>query len=185
MYIRAPTPECTRQHLIARRDAMNRRIIVTASAMMAVGLASLPTSAIGQQKSLKEQLVGTWRSVSTIITHPDGTKVQPFDDNPKGALIFNGDGNFVLLNTRSDLPKIASKNRLDVTPEEARTVYRGIYGFFGTYDVSEADRTFKLTVVGSTFPNEVGNSDTRVVKSIGPDEFVYTNVAGAGGGPSR
>jgi hypothetical protein len=36
---------------------MNRRYIISVSALMALGLALLPSSAISQQKSLKEQLV--------------------------------------------------------------------------------------------------------------------------------
>jgi len=45
---------------------MNRRYIISVSALMALGLALLPSSAISQQKSLKEQLVGTWTLVSAI-----------------------------------------------------------------------------------------------------------------------
>jgi hypothetical protein len=161
---------------------MKRHSVLTICAITAFGFALPPSSATSQQKSLKDQLVGAWQAVSTVITRADGTKIEPFGDNPKGILIFSADGNFVILNTRSDLPKIAANNRLDVTPEEARTVLRGIYGFFGRYEVGETDKTMRFTVVGSTFPNEVGSSNTRVVKSISADELIYTNVAGAGGG---
>jgi len=43
---------------------MNRRCILSISAMTALGLALLPGSAVAQQKSLKETLVGTWTLVS-------------------------------------------------------------------------------------------------------------------------
>jgi hypothetical protein len=39
---------------------MNRRSILGLSMMTALGLALLPGNAVSQQKSLKEQLVGTW-----------------------------------------------------------------------------------------------------------------------------
>jgi hypothetical protein len=39
---------------------MNRRNIFSLSAISALGLAMLPGSADAQQKTLKEQIVGTW-----------------------------------------------------------------------------------------------------------------------------
>ena len=39
---------------------MNRRNVLSLSVATALGLALLPGSAVAQQKSLKEQLVGTW-----------------------------------------------------------------------------------------------------------------------------
>jgi hypothetical protein len=161
---------------------MKYRNILILPLIIAVGIVLLPGSATSQQKTLKEQIVGTWRVVDTVIARPDGTKARPFGDNPRGFMTFTGDGNFILLNTRSDIPKFASNNRYDATSEESRVGLRGIYGFFGTYEVNDVDKTLKFTVIGSTFPNEVGSSNTRVVKSISPDELVYTNAADTTGG---
>jgi hypothetical protein len=43
---------------------MERRISVGLSAVAMWGLALLPSDAIGQQKSVSEQLLGTWSLVS-------------------------------------------------------------------------------------------------------------------------
>jgi hypothetical protein len=43
---------------------MNRRSILSISAMTVLALAVLPGSAVAQQKTLKDQLVGTWTLVS-------------------------------------------------------------------------------------------------------------------------
>ena len=53
---------------------MHRRIMLNLFAITALAIALLPGSAVGQQKSLKEQLVGTWIYVSSTITRADGTK---------------------------------------------------------------------------------------------------------------
>ena len=161
---------------------MNLRHILSLSAIAALGFALLPGIAVSQQKAIKEQLVGTWHNVSIILTRPDGKKISPFGENSKGIMIFTADGNTILFNTRSDIAKIASNNRLDVTPEEAQAAYRGSYTYFGTYTVNEADKSFTINVVGSSFPNEVGNSTRRVVTSISAEELKFTNAAGAGGG---
>jgi hypothetical protein len=66
------------------------------SAMTVFGLALVPSSAVSQQKSLKEQLVGAWTLVSGDITAPDGTKRQPYGANPKGILILDAGGRYAL-----------------------------------------------------------------------------------------
>jgi hypothetical protein len=47
---------------------MNWRYMIGLSALTALGFALLPSSAISQQKSLKEQLIGTWTLVSATHT---------------------------------------------------------------------------------------------------------------------
>ncbi len=158
---------------------MNLRHIICLSVITTLGLVLLPGSAVSQQKSLKDQLVGTWRNVSTIVTRQDGTKVEPFGSNPIGVLIFTADGNMALITTRSDIPKIASNNRLEGTPEEYRAIMRGLHAFFGTHTVDEAAKSFTISVLGGTFPNEVGGTTTRTVTTITADELKFTYPAGA------
>ena len=157
---------------------MNPRHILSLAAIAALGLAVIPGSAVSQQKSLKDQLAGTWRNVSTIITRQDGTKLEPFGNQPTGILIFTADGNMALINMRSDLPKIASNNRLQGTPEEYQAIMRGTHAYFGTYTVNEAAKSFITSVEGSTFPNDVGEIGSRTVTTITADELTYTYPAG-------
>ena len=53
---------------------MNRRYIISLSALTALGFALLPSNAISQKKSLKEQLVGTWTLVSANQVSKEGVK---------------------------------------------------------------------------------------------------------------
>jgi hypothetical protein len=45
-----------------------------------------------QQKTLKDQLIGTWEAVSVVATRPDGTKVNSFGTDVKGAQVFDDSG---------------------------------------------------------------------------------------------
>src|SRR6266566_3408043 len=126
---------------------MNRRSILSISAI--AGLAVLPGSAVGQQKSLKDQLVGTWTLVST-----DNTSA--FGANPKGMLVFDANGRYSLVFMRSDLPKFAAKTSNQGTAEENKAVVQGMVAHFGTYSVNEADKTIMSRAEGSWFPNQVG-----------------------------
>jgi hypothetical protein len=63
---------------------MNRRSILNLSAVTALGLVVSLASAIAQQTSLKEQLVGTWAFVSSTGKLADGSPV--WGTNPQGIL---------------------------------------------------------------------------------------------------
>jgi len=64
-----------RKWLSNRRRIMNRRSILNLSAITALGLVASLNSATAQQKSLKEQLVGTWAFVSSTGKLADGSPV--------------------------------------------------------------------------------------------------------------
>ena len=68
---------------------MNRRSIFTLSAITVLGLTFGPGSAIAQQKSLKEQLVGIWTALSAETTGPNGAKQQFYGAPAKGILILD------------------------------------------------------------------------------------------------
>ena len=79
--------------------------------LLAVGLLAVDTAA--QQKTLKDQLVGTWTFVSSTGKLPDGSSA--WGANPTGLLIFTDNGRYSSIIVRSDLPKFAAKNRMQGT----------------------------------------------------------------------
>ena len=163
---------------------MNRRNIFSLSLITALGLALLPATSDAQQKSLKEQVVGTWVSVSNINTAANGTKSDLFGPNPKGLLIFESNGRFSLISVRSDLPKFGTNNRATGTAEENKAVIQGSIAYFGTYSVNEADKSFTVQVEGATFPNWMGTAQKRGL-SISGDELTFINAAGSSGGSNE
>src|SRR5215831_409154 len=132
---------------------MNRRHLLSVSALTVLALALLPGSAVGQQKSLKDQLVGTWALVSWEQMNPDGSKLQRFGANPKGINVFDANGRVYVMYARPDLPKIVFVIPSPPTPEEAKAIVGGAIGYFGTYTVNEADKSLALHLEGSSFPN--------------------------------
>ena len=153
---------------------MNRlsTLTLTTVALLCLGIALPLGDAIGQVKISKDQLIGTW---TVFVQRADGSKVEAFGPNPKGALILTADGHYSLQLIRPDLPKIASKDRLKATREENEAVGQGIVSHFGTYSVNEADGTFTLHVEVSSFSNDNGTDQKRIVTSFSPDEMKVTN----------
>ena len=64
---------------------MRRLSVKGLSAMTALGLVVFPGAAVAQQKTLKEQLIGTWLLVSIETMAKDGTKVSLFGANSMRA----------------------------------------------------------------------------------------------------
>jgi hypothetical protein len=154
----------------------------TLSATVALGLALLPHHTVGQQTSLKDQLVGTWHLVSQSQTLQDGSARDLYGVNPKGVNIFTADGQFVLLFMRSDLPKIAAADRVKATSDEARAVFVGSLGYFGRYTLDEPTKTLVLSIQGATFSNLVGIDQKRIISFLTTDELKYRNPGPVSGG---
>ena len=159
---------------------MNRRIVV-ALALLGLGSAVGASDVSAQQKSLKDQLVGTWMVVSWNQTNKDGSKFQRFGANPRGINIFDANGRFVAIFTRSDLPRIKSNSPSDPTPEEAKAIVGGAISYFGTYTVDEANKTIRLRVEASSYPNIAGDQ-ARTIVSLTADELTYSNPLPTTGG---
>jgi hypothetical protein len=156
------------------------KLSTIAAALLALAL-SAGGAAAQSANSLKDQIVGTWNFVVAEVTAPDGKKSFPFGETPKGILIFTADGHFAQIHVASDVPKIASNNRLTATPEEYAAIMRRSLSVFGTYTVDEAKKTVTYTIVSASFPNWEGEAQTRVIDKLTADEFVNTNPNVAGG----
>src|SRR5260370_8807411 len=96
---------------------MYRRNIVGISALV-VGLAMVPGGAGAQQKSIKDQVVGTWTLLLADNIKDDGSHVPGFGPNPEGTIIFTPNGHYSLQVVRHGRPAFASKNRLAGTAAE-------------------------------------------------------------------
>jgi Lipocalin-like domain len=148
--------------------------------LLAVGL--LAGDASAQQKSLKDQLVGTWTFVSSTGKLPDGSPA--WGANPTGLLIFTDNGRYSSIIVRSDLPKFAAKNRMQGTPDENKAAVHGSIGTFGTYTVDEAKKSFTVKFEGSTYANQTGTEQTRPI-TITADELKVINPASTYGGQTE
>ena len=144
-------------------------------ATLLLGVGSNPVLA----QTLKQQLVGTWTFVVTEATLPDGKKMRPFGDTPKGTLIFTEDGRFASVQVAAGIPKFASNSRVTGTAEENAAVVKGSIALFGNYTVDEATKTGTYKIESATFPNWEGAEQKRPVESISGDELRFGNPGGS------
>jgi Lipocalin-like domain len=159
---------------------MNRRSILSIPAIAALGLALLPGSSVAQQKSLKEQLIGTWTVVSFDSFDASGAKVPNMEGRDlKGQFILTDNGRFSV-QMITDFPKLASNDRMKTTPAEEKAVAHGVLSYFGTYTVTEADKSITLRIERSAFPNQA--SDVKRVVTLTGDEMKIDNASRTAGG---
>ena len=159
---------------------MNNRSILNLCAMTALGLTLMPGNTFAQTG---KDIVGTWKPISVTVTGPDGRKSEPFGPNPNSILTFDATGRFVLVNTRPDLPKFASNNRMQGTAEENKAIVQGSIAYFGTYSV--VDKVIIEKVEGGTWPNWVGTEQKRPIISLTGDEMKLSTPAASVGGTAE
>ena len=150
--------------------------IITAS-VLGLGVALPWSTAIAQPA---KDLVGTWNAVSATVEQ-GGNKTDTFGPNPKGTLVFDGNGRYVLVILRSDLSKFASNNRATGTPEENKAVVQGSIAHFGAYSVDDDNKTIVYRIEASTFPNWSGVEQKRQFTITG-DELTYVVPSASVGG---
>ena len=152
---------------------MKPKTLVRLLAVACFSLMLMPGGVMGQPKSLKNQLVGTWVYVSSTAKAPDGS--QFWGSSPKSLMIFTDNARFCWIVFRSDRPKFASNNRLQGTAEENKAVLQGSLAYFGTYSINEPDRSITTHVEGSTYPNSEGEDQKRIITTLTDDELRYEN----------
>jgi hypothetical protein len=180
------TPGFTGKALIGQRSALpyaNCHVPEDTMKIMQIALAALALALAGgaTAQSLRDQIVGTWDFIVAEVTAPDGKKSYPFGETPKGILIFTADGRFAQVHVASDVPRIASNNRLTGTPEEYQGIMRRSLSVFGTYTIDEDRKTVTYKIVSSSFPNWEGEAQTRSIDRLTAEEFRNTNPNVAGG----
>src|SRR5580658_9234995 len=141
----------------------------TALFCLAVGLST--SASLAQQKSLKEQLIGTWTLVSSDQVRPDGSRLKQFGADPKGINVFDANGRFFIMIASADNSQIASNDPRSTKAEESGALIVESIAYYGTYTVDEAERFIMLHLEASTFPNQIGTDQKRTVTSLTANEL--------------
>ena len=152
-----------------------RHLITASMAVVACWEFAIPSA--GAQTA--KDLIGSWTLELDTTTTSDGRTIQPFGADPNGIAIFDSAGHFAIVNSRPDLPKFASNNRMRGTAEENEAIVHGTFAFFGTYSV--ANGVIVQHIEGGTWPAWTGTDQKRTISSFAGDEQTWTTVPSFGG----
>ena len=155
---------------------------MAAITLLSMALALLASDAAGQQKPLKDELVGAWKFISSTSQRDDGSAT--WGPNPKGSLIFTDSGRFSLQIMRSDRPRYKSNTRMRGSLIENQATTRGTLSYFGTYAVNEQDRALTFHIESSSFPNLNDTEQKRTLTFSGDDIKLENPAPRRGSGPT-
>jgi hypothetical protein len=127
-------------------------LTMTAWAFLCLGIALSASNAVGQQKTLKELIVGTWLLDSVYDQTEDGTKHEPWGPGVKGIAMFDENGHYSWQIMSADRPKSEGTS--------PRTPVGQVNCFFGTYKVDETAKTYTVHLERCTFPQWDGIDGT-------------------------
>ena len=136
-----------------------------ALAFLCLGIALPPSEALGQQKSLKELIVGTWLLDSVYDQTQDGEKHNPWGDGVKGQAMFDAQGHYSWMIMSANRPKADTSPRIPVGQAIA---------YWGTYTVNEEAKTLTAKLERCTFPQWDGGGGTDNIEFPTEDEFHFT-----------
>jgi hypothetical protein len=145
---------------------MKRFSLIGLSVSTLMGLGLLSYNALGQQQSLKDQLVGTWTLASVADAYPDGRKENSWGPDVKGAVNFDGKGHVMLMIIGGDLPAPSAN------PQDSK---RAVVAYFGNYAVDEAAKTVTYTAERATAPSFDGLARKAFV-TLNGDELVQVSA---------
>lgn len=139
-----------------------------ASWLVAVTILGLAMASPAAAQSLKDQLVGSWNLVSNTETYEDGSKYV-WGPDAKGSLIIEVNGQFSLM--------VAVGGRTSAKGNPAENPAGRVIGYFGSYTVTDADKTLAFQIERATFPGWDGTTQKRIVSAIGPDQMTFQSAA--------
>jgi hypothetical protein len=160
---------------------MKRFSVLSLSAVLALGVASISASAMAQQRLTRDQFVGTWTLVSCTGAN-GGTPDRCV--NPDGRVMFDAAGRFMVTVAPRGRPKCSGTcGRAQMSADQYKAATQGFAASFGNWSFNDADQTLTTTNEAALLPNGEGNESKNKVSLTG-DELRITNIlaGGAAGG---
>jgi Lipocalin-like domain len=152
-----------------------RRVILCAATALFIGNQA-------EAQTLKEQLTGGWRYVSSEITLPNGT-TEPSrfgGTNVKGIFILDVSGRYADIEMRPDRPKF-NGDFFNSSDAEWGAAAKGFAANFGTWSVNEADKMLIMQHEGALIPN-VERIERKLSVSLAGDELKLVSPSLTGRG---
>jgi hypothetical protein len=153
---------------------VHRRSILSLTALAAIGLTIVSGESTAQQKSLRDQLVGTWSLVAYDSIAADGNKKAVFGAQPKGYLMLDAGGRYTYILADMTRAKWKGADRTQTTVEEYAAAAKGLVAQFGTWSVDERAKTFTRKVEGALNPGLPG-VEQKLAIALATDEITLTD----------
>lgn len=157
----------------------NKRLLGMLVGLVLIGGARTPASAQAH-RSLREELVGTWRLVAARQRLTDGSVRPDPQPGPRGVgyIMYDATGHVCVVLANPDRPVWSSpKNPTDA---EVRSAFDGLVAYCGTYETDETKHTVTHHVEADREPQLMGTDRVRVAMVRGNRLVLRPTVLPAG-----
>ena len=140
-----------------------------------------PAAPVSSKPSAQtDDLVGTWRLVSTSATTPAGEKnTAPFGSNPKGVLIYTRDGRMSVIISYGGRKPLSGADRIASPADEKAAAFDTCLAYAGRYSFAGGKVTHHVEV--STVENWVNTDLVRLARLKGDQLTLVTPPLSVGG----
>jgi hypothetical protein len=134
---------------------MNRRSLISFSAVLASGLALSPGIAVSQQKSLKDNIVGSWSLTAAVDQYESGKKLNNWGEVIKGSMSFDAAGRFsqIIIGEAQPAMKTPDPRKPDAP----------VVAYFGSYTVNEDGKTISVKIDAASYSARARTQFTSTV----------------------
>ena len=115
-----------------------------------------------KEKTLVEQVIGTWKLVSYETQDADGNIVYPLGKDAKGFIMYNPDGYMSAQIMALGRPAYKSGNLHTGTMEEMAAAAHGYLAYSGRFEVDEKNNTLTHHMEVSMNPTWLDQSQPRI-----------------------
>jgi len=120
---------------------------------------------------ITRRFVGSWHLKSWMVREPDGRESMPLGPEPRGLLVYTGDGWMAATLMVPGRARHAVDDPMGATPAEAQASMAGFHAYSGRYRF-EGDGTVIHEVEIALLPNMIGTVQRRFFRFDGDRRLV-------------
>ncbi|MEK4538139.1 lipocalin-like domain-containing protein [Peribacillus sp. FSL K6-1552] len=128
------------------------------------------------EKSIRDQVVGTWSLVSYETQDADGHVIYPLGKDAKGFIMYNPDGFMSAQLMASGRPAYQSGDLHTGTLEEMATAAHGYLAYSGQFEVDEENHQLIHHMDVSLNPTWLNQAQPRIAKIEGDQVVIFNGL---------
>jgi hypothetical protein len=118
-------------------------------------------------RTIREQLLGTWRLASYYTEGTDGSVLYPMGEDARGFIMYLPDGYMSANLMVPDRAPYTGGVAETAAPDELRSAALGYFGYAGRYEVDERAQAVRHHIEVALAPNLAGSTQFRHVRFEG------------------
>ena len=130
-------------------------------------------------KLANQKFIGSWELEEWTAESTDGEIVFPYGEDAIGRITYDEFGNMAVQIMKNNRSQFHSEDPLQAQPDEVLDAYHGFIAYCGNFEVklNSGEVVHKIKI--SSFPNWVGQNQTRYFDFSGDELILSTDLIGS------